>query len=89
MGDVAESRLAAYIQPLPVRNLVLSSVLWDFHNGQPSTERAGGGKRHNVIFVSSVHIIPYVVDKLDLVLTFCGISDAVLSPHLYVGSLSS
>lgn len=33
MGDVAESRLAAYIQPLPVRNLVLSSVLWDFHNG--------------------------------------------------------
>lgn len=56
---------------------------------QPSTERASGGKRHSVIFVSLVHIIPYVVDKLDLVLTFCGISDAVLSPRLYVGSLSS
>lgn len=56
---------------------------------QPSTERAGGGKHHNVIFGSLVLIIPYVADKLDLVLTFCGISDAVLSLCLYVGSLTS
>lgn len=56
---------------------------------QPSTERVGGGKRHSVIFGSLVHIIPYVADKLDLVLTFCGISDAVLSLCLYVGSLTS
>lgn len=33
MGDVAESRLAACIQPLPVRNLVLCLELWDFHDG--------------------------------------------------------
>lgn len=33
MGDVAGSRLAASIQPLPVRNLVPCLELWDFHDG--------------------------------------------------------
>lgn len=56
---------------------------------QPSAETANGGKHHSVIFAPFTYIIPYVVDKLDLVLTFCGISDTVLSPCLMVGSLSS
>lgn len=55
---------------------------------QPSTERADGGKHHDIVFVSFVHIIPYVVDKSDIVLTFCRMSDAVLGPRLHVGSLS-
>ena len=55
---------------------------------QPSTERADGGKHHDVVFVSFVHIIPYVVNKLDIVLTFCRMSDAVLGLCLHVGSLS-
>lgn len=55
---------------------------------QPSTGRADGGKRHGVVFVSFVRIIPYVVDKSDIVLTFCRMRDAVLGPCLYAGSLS-
>lgn len=72
MGDGAEKRLAAYIQPLPVYNLVLCFVLWDFHNGTAKhREKADGCKCNDVFFVSFVYLITNVVEKLGIVLTFC------------------
>lgn len=90
MGDGAEKRLAAYIQPLPVYYLALCLVLWDFHNGtaQPSPEKADGCKCNDVFFISFVYLIANVDEKLEIALTFCGISEAVLGPFLCEGSLS-
>ena len=55
---------------------------------QPSTESAGSRKCHGVFFVSFVPLIPNVIEKLEIVLTFCGIKEAVLGPYLYKGTLS-
>lgn len=37
-------------------------------------------KRHDVFFVSFVHLIPSVVDRVEIALAFCGISEAVPGP---------
>lgn len=55
---------------------------------QPSTETADGCKRHDVFFVSLVHLIPNVIDKLEIAVTFCRISEAVLGPYLHEGFLN-
>lgn len=55
---------------------------------QPSTERTVvASVMHDVSFVSFVHLMPNVVETVETVLTFCGISEAVLGPYLNEGTL--
>lgn len=55
---------------------------------QPSTERTVvASVMHDVSFVSFEYLMPNMVETVEIVLTFCGIREAVLSPYQNEGTL--
>lgn len=83
MGDAAEDRLAAQGQPRPAGSSVLCWVLRDVHNAAALHGEGDSSQGRDAPSASLVYLIANVGGKLEPVLTFCGVSEAVLGPYLY------